>query len=199
MAAVNAAANRRQAIETLHRSPYRCTLAVTGGGATAISDLLAVPGASQTLLEAIVPYHRGSLSQLLGPGRPWRCDRHTARMLAGCCYQRATRIAESVDKELEPALLLGVGCTAALTTDRPKRGAHRVHLAIRGRAEMREAQLDLTKGARTREEEERVASDMLLHELMRAAEIDSFVPSPLLVTDRFDRRMGALGGGMPRL
>lgn len=196
---MDAEAARRRAIEAFHGSSYRCALAVTGGGATAISDLLAVPGASRTVLEAVVPYHRASLSRLLGGTREWPCKRHTARMLASWCYERAIAILESAGEAIQPQLLLGVGCTAALASDRPRRGTHRVHLAVRGETRMHEALLELTKQARSRAEEERLASDVVLHELIAAAGIDSPLPVPLRVTDRYDREIGGVGSGLPRL
>ena len=52
-------------IPEIHHSDIRCVLAVTGGGTTAISDLLAVAGASRTLLEATVPYDANALSDYI--------------------------------------------------------------------------------------------------------------------------------------
>ena len=49
-------------IAQIHASPVMAVVIVTGGGAQALADLLAVPGASRTLLEALVPYSEKSLA-----------------------------------------------------------------------------------------------------------------------------------------
>ena len=53
-------------IQQLHESPHQLVLAVTGGGSLAISGLLTRPGASATVLEAVVPYspQNDALSEL---------------------------------------------------------------------------------------------------------------------------------------
>ncbi len=43
-------------ITQIHTTPTMAVLIVTGGGTQAIADLLAVPGASRTVLEALIPY-----------------------------------------------------------------------------------------------------------------------------------------------
>ncbi len=48
-------------VQELHHSPGHWVLSVTGGGSSAISAILAVPGASKTLVEATVPYDTNSL------------------------------------------------------------------------------------------------------------------------------------------
>src|SRR5215207_6433216 len=53
-------------IAQIHDAPVMAVIVVTGGGAQAIADILAVPGASRTLLEALVPYSDKSLTKFLG-------------------------------------------------------------------------------------------------------------------------------------
>ena len=54
-------------VAQIHHSAGRVVFSLSGGGARAISALTEVPGASRTLLEAVVPYSRASLVQWLGP------------------------------------------------------------------------------------------------------------------------------------
>ena len=56
----------RQLIERIHAASPPTVLVVTGGGASAISELLSVPGGSRTLLEAVVPYSEEALVEWLG-------------------------------------------------------------------------------------------------------------------------------------
>src|SRR5262249_15112733 len=110
-------------IQALHASARRYALVMTGGGAQAAALLLNVPGASRTILEVSVPYHEAALCSYLGRAPEQYCSPETARELARRAYERAG----SFDPSSQVA---GVGCTASLTTDRPKRGDHRFHLAL---------------------------------------------------------------------
>jgi hypothetical protein len=101
-------------------------IAVTGGGSGAVAALLQTPGASRSVLEAIVPYAYTALSDWLGAPPEQACSAATARNMAMAAFLRARQLAP----EAETKLLTGVGCTASLATDRPKRGEHRVHVAI---------------------------------------------------------------------
>ena len=65
--------------------------------------------------------------------------------------------------------MIGVSCTAALVTDRPKKGEHRLHVGVCGEDGSRVYSLILTKGARTRVGEERVAADMVLYAIANEA------------------------------
>lgn len=55
----------RTAVEAIHSSPYQTVLYLAGGASQILGLLLSVPGASNTVLEAVVPYSRMSLIQLL--------------------------------------------------------------------------------------------------------------------------------------
>jgi hypothetical protein len=84
--------------------------------AQAISDMLTVPGASATVLEARVPYAASALALLLGCA-PERCSsEETATRLAQAAYRRAAALTLPGEGPL-----LGVSCTAALRTVRCRR------------------------------------------------------------------------------
>jgi hypothetical protein len=101
-------------------------IAVTGGGSGAISALLQTPGASRSVLEAIVPYSFAALVDWIG-GRPDQaCSDATARAMAMAAFIRALNLAPNAD----PLALLGVGATASLASNRPKRGERRIHIAL---------------------------------------------------------------------
>jgi len=108
----------------LHQTPHQGVFHVTGGGSLLLSDLLTEPGASATLLAASVPYATTALTQLIGNNPHQASSAGTARALAMAAWQQARALAPGQDN------LFGFGCTAALATNRPKRGAHRVHLAV---------------------------------------------------------------------
>ncbi|MBI3756340.1 MAG: CinA family protein [Deltaproteobacteria bacterium] len=155
-------------ITRIHASPTMAVIVVTGGGAQAIADLLAVPGASKTVLEALVPYSERSLTEFLGTAPMQAVSMETAATMARAAHQRALRLRE---EEITP--VLGLSCTATLATNRPKKGDHRAHLGLCNGEKTQVYSLILTKGARDRQEEERVVSNLLLNILAETCNIES--------------------------
>lgn len=82
--------------------------------------LLAVPGASRTVLEVRVPYSTGSLTEVLGHEPVQYASQETAMEMAKAAYRHAANLSPF------GADIVGVGCTCALATDRFKKGEHRV-------------------------------------------------------------------------
>lgn len=151
----------RHLIEAIHRAPYQCVLAVTGGGAGAVAELLSVPGGSRTILEAAVPYHEQALIDCLGHRPEHFCSAPVGRDLARRAYERAGWLVSG-------KTVVGLGCTASLATDRPKHGDHRFYISVRSAEGTRDYSLILTKGARDREAEEAVLDAVLLNALAEA-------------------------------
>ena len=76
--------------------------------------------------------------------------------------------------------LIGIGCTASLASDRPKRGEHRFHISIQLFDQTIVYSLALKKDARTRNEEERLVADCILKLLADVAKIETEFPLSLL-------------------
>jgi nicotinamide mononucleotide (NMN) deamidase PncC len=146
-------------IRQIHQAPGQMVLCVTGGGSLAISDLLHRPGASRTVLEASVPYAAEALIRWLSARPDQFSSERTARAMAMVAYYRAGDYAPA-----EPTVpLAGLACTASLASDRPKHGAHRIHVALQTRAATLAQSVELIKGGRSREGEEAVAAALLLN------------------------------------
>lgn len=152
----------------IHSSGKQAAIAVTGGGSLAIGRLLEVPGGSRSLIEAVVPYASSALTDLLGGEPDQFCSEPTARAMAMAAWMRSRKLSPTVD----PAVLVGIGATASLASDVPKKGDHRVHVAWQTARQTCSLTLTLTKGARTREQEERIAADMVLIALAEASGVD---------------------------
>ncbi|HEY1064582.1 MAG TPA: hypothetical protein VGE52_00670, partial [Pirellulales bacterium] len=114
-------AELRRLAARLHQQNRRFVMAVTGGGSEAISALFTTPGASRTMLEAIVPYSQASLVDLIGATPDQFCSAQTARSMAAAAWQRA-RVLDARNKlsaeSLGPAT--GFAATCSLATDRAK-------------------------------------------------------------------------------
>lgn len=117
----------------IHAAPARGVFTVTGGGSGLLPALLAVPGASATVLEALVPYASEALVELLGSKPEQACSAGTARALAMRALLRARHLGGD----------FGFAVTAALATNRQRRGEARAHLAFQNAAGTRSWRLPL--------------------------------------------------------
>jgi hypothetical protein len=174
-------------VSKIHHSAVKCVLVVTGGGASAISDLLVVPGGSRTILEAAVPYSAAALTDWLGHAPEQFCSEETALAMAQVAFERGTRFADgerSLSRTSPPPAghepsaapsgdprVVGLAATAALASDRPKRGEHRCHAALQTIDATASVTIRLNKGARDRAGEESLVGKLLLRLLASAAAI----------------------------
>lgn len=148
-----------QLVQTLHDAHGRVVLVTAGAGSQALAWLLGVPGASRTLLEALIPYDWAAFDDFLGQPPAKYVAGSTARLMAGRAFSRARWLHHAENQ------LVGLACTAAIVTDRPKRGAHRAHIATWKTEKIVWYRLELEKGARQREEEEELVSRQILNAL----------------------------------
>ena len=164
----------RRLIQAIHDSPPRAVFAAAGAGSRALADLLGVPGASRTLLEALIPYAADSFDEFLGLRPEQYVSADTGRRMAGRALARARHL-----RELEAWPLVGLGCTAAIVTDRPKKGEHCAHVAVWSPERLRAYTLHLAKGARDRAGEEGLVSALLLNALAEAGGVAGALPLAL--------------------
>lgn len=153
-------------IAALAGSNRRLVAIATGGGTLAIPHLLTTPGASSVVLDAEVPYAQAAVDRLLGGPQESYCSSKTARRLAAVAWQRACLLeAGGADGEQLAAArsrAVGLAVTASLKTTRPKRGSHRICVAVQTLDATHVAELAVTKDARSRADEELVAAALTL-------------------------------------
>jgi hypothetical protein len=163
----------RERIVELHQGQRQLALVATGGGAGLASWLLSVPGASRSVLEAVIPYSEDSLCRYLGRHPDSFCSTATTCLLAERALERARGLAPG-----QP--VAGVACTASLRSDRPKRGDHRFHLAVHTGLHIHTASLTLVKEARSREDEEDFLDRVFLQFLLASLELPGRLDVPSL-------------------
>jgi hypothetical protein len=137
-----------------------------------MGSLLSVPGGSRTILEAHIPYDAHSLAEYLGHAPAQYCSAEVGQAMAARAYDRARWLVPG-----EP--VVGVGCTASLATDRPKRGAHRFFLTTHADERVTNYSVVFRKGLRDREGEEAVLVAVLLNALAEAVGVGERVPTGL--------------------
>jgi Cytidylyltransferase-like len=176
----------QQLISALHGSGRKAALAITGGGSGAIGELLRVPGGSRLLIEAQVPYDERALAAFLGFAPAQASSADTAIAMARTARARAATLAPSAGDGAGPELV-GLGATAALVSDRPRRGEHRFHIAFANAAGPNSTGAHCTgvlaKGRRDRAAEEDVVSRAIVLWLARACGVAAPSPRSLLDAD----------------
>ena len=133
-------------VEVILSSGRKAALVASGGGSGAVHALLSHPGASRFVLEAQVPYSPEALAGYLGEAPARACSETTARAMAAKALERAVA--------LQGAPPLGVACTAALQTDRVRRGSDRAFLCFRTLEKTFFQRLELSPGSRVAQESE---------------------------------------------
>jgi hypothetical protein len=155
------AAEPTELVQALHATPQRAVLELAGG-TQALAWLHAVGGSSRTVLEATDRYSPASLGALLGGAPEKAVTRDVAAAMATAAWRRAQVLAAPGTP------VVGAGCTAALASDRPRRGAHHAVVAVADALGTAVTELELVKGRRPRRQEEAAVSRLLLAELAAA-------------------------------
>ncbi|KAF9625233.1 hypothetical protein IFM89_020819 [Coptis chinensis] len=195
----------RAMVEAIHASPYQAVFYLSGGASQSLGHLMSVPGASNTVLEAVVPYSRISMLQLLNKLPTQFASKQTAEDMALSAYNRALKLSS-------PGFsVLGVGFTGSLASTRPKQGDHRYYkslvilltiftsnvnilkiyrfyLSTRTSDRLWVSGVTLSKGLRTREQEDTVSSCFLLKAVGDACKVSSTFVSELTETEVPDER-----------
>jgi len=184
----------RQLISTIQASGPKAALAITGGGSGAIAELLRVPGGSRLLIEAQVPYDEQALATFLGFAPTQASSASTAIAMARAARIRAARLVPSAGD------LVGLGATAALVSDRPRKGEHRFHIAYATASGVAHCTGVLAKGRRDRAGEEDLVSRAIILWLARACGVAAPSVRDILDADeRFDEEVVAPADSIDRL
>jgi hypothetical protein len=149
-------------VELLHAGPTRLVYEFAGAGVSALALLHAVGGSSRTLLEATDRYAERSLAEGVGAPLETAVAADVAVALAVRARARARHLAGSDES------VAGIGVTATIATDRVKRGEHRAWAAAADALGVRVSGLTLRKGARSRENEERLVGRLALRLMAEA-------------------------------
>ncbi|KAL0487920.1 hypothetical protein AKO1_015190 [Acrasis kona] len=161
-------------IQHIHQNGKRkLVLFCTGAGSTCSSWLLSVSGASRTILESTVPYSYKATEHILGSLPKNFVSTETAIGLAKKAYDRAIYL--NFQTALNPSNesivgtfveraqeVIGVGCTAAIVTDRDRKGKNHAYVGVYSNSGCSTFELVMNKGFRSRQEEENMVSSLIL-------------------------------------
>jgi nicotinic acid mononucleotide adenylyltransferase len=164
-------ATARELITKIHETPYKAVIAITGGGAEAIGELLKYGGGSNTVLEAIIPYNQKSFDNFIKGTPDKYCSPGAARDLAMAAFQKAIKY-----EGLENAKnLIGIGATCSLAKENERAGReHHAYIAIQTHEYTTTYEIELNSNSRT--EEENIVSASVIRYLSEACLDYLFVP-----------------------
>jgi nicotinic acid mononucleotide adenylyltransferase/nicotinamide mononucleotide (NMN) deamidase PncC len=149
-------------ITDINRSPFRVVLAITGGGTETIGELLRHGGGSNTLLEAIVPYSKESLNELIGKEPKSYASGETAKDMAMSAYRRALLL-DSKSENSEPLNLIGIGVTCKLAKQGHEREDRQHEVYFASQAYNKTTSIGISfKDKGYRESQENIAANFIL-------------------------------------
>ena len=174
----------RNLIVAIHDTPTKVCLVITGAGTSAIAALFAVSGASRTVIDAQVPYSRAALDDYVGTVADQHVSKTEAALMAKRAFQRAVELS---DAEGPQRHLIGLSCTAAIATDRVRRGENRAHIAWHDGERTSTVSIVMKKGARDRDGEEAVCKALVLNALAEACGVEAKIDPKLLKGENVGR------------
>lgn len=160
-------------IQKIHQSKYKITFVSSGGGTNAISSLLKVPGASNTVLESYIPYSKKSMDLFLNRKPDHYCSLNTSLSMAANAYKKCMQI----DSEYKKKYFIGISVTASLATTYTKIGDHKFYISVQTESFTKSIECILIKGSRTREEEEQLITEYVLSLVAECCGIEKDMPS----------------------
>lgn len=144
-------------IQRMHKTPHKVAMAITGGGAEVIGELLRHGNGSATLLEAVVPYDQNSFHSYIKGVPDKYCSPEAARDLAMAAFKRAMLLAP--DQKIDELIGLGASCSLVKEGEREGR-EHKVYISVQ--TDMATTTYEYKPNFKVREEEEKFVSDRIL-------------------------------------
>lgn len=159
-------------VKALHKSPYMICMASAGAAGEMLEHLWDIPGSSDTIIDATFLSHRRRTLKFLGLRKDEEhafrfCSEDAALRLAAECYVRGR---EAVEEDGVERPVIGIGMTATCKTSRAKKGAHRVHIALRTIDGFRVLYAEFDKKTLRRRQQGRLCDLLALNALLTLTE-----------------------------
>ena len=159
-------------VKKIHASKYKVTFVSSGGGTNAISSLLGIPGASNTIIESYIPYSKESMDKFLNKKPDQYCSLETCLSMGANAFKKSREI----DVQTKSKYLLGLAITANLSTTYKKKGDHKFFIVIQSYNYTKYLECYLEKGKRSRNEEEELITSFAISLLAQSCGIDYEMP-----------------------
>ena len=155
-------------IDQIHNKSGKIVLVSAGAGVLIQNWLFGVAGSSRTVLETRIPYAKMAFDQFVGRTPDKYVSPEAGKLLAARAFLRAKTLVTDKDETV-----FGVSCTAAIVTDKPKKGPHHAVVTMWSQDRVISHHLYMAKGARSRHEEEFLVSSLILYCLCDLFSVES--------------------------
>lgn len=137
--------------------------------------LFTVPGASNSIMNAGVPYSSPALAELLQEDNiSQACSVDTAMLMSAAAFKKTVSelLCQSRDLNcLSTVNIFALSCTAALVSTQQKKGQHRCHVGATTSHYSKTWSLYMNKGERSREDEDYVCSRLILEAISACSHV----------------------------
>ncbi len=164
-------------VAAIHASGYMLNMSVAGAGYTAIAKLFALPGASSIMYGVMMPYHSAYTHDYYR--KTCGYDQNLDKLDVPAVSKKSTdNMASSLWFNMNPmshdvVYQAGVAVSAALQTNRERRGSDHVWMSVFTHEGMQSQHLDLT--GHDRATQEQIVSDSLIHFLIKCLGVEDLV------------------------
>ena len=158
-------------VERIHASPLRCCIGAAGAGASALTMLMSVPGCSRTLVDAEIPYGASASAELLDNFPKRHLAASVATELAQNKYHRTETLLDEEGVDTKVLQLVGIGCTAAIITDRDRKGEDAAFVSAWHAGGVVTYRILFKRQGATRCEQEAVVGRLIVFALARTANV----------------------------
>ena len=149
--------NVKETILEINGTDQKLVLIISGAGIQAAKWILDVPGASQTILEIQIPYSNKAMHELLEYTPTNFVSENTVIDMARKAYEKSVALRSNN----EP--VLGIACTAAISTDRDRRGQNHAYICSWTAHSRNIEHITLQKGKRDRVSEDLIISQSIIN------------------------------------
>jgi nicotinic acid mononucleotide adenylyltransferase len=134
-----------------------------------------------------VPYSRSAMSEILGASTSQSCSTSTTEFLATEAFRNCASLLlqETLHfGSLTNSNVFGIACSAALVSSSPKKGSHRCYVSSVTPSAISTWCLEMSKGSRTREEEDFVCSRLILDAILSTSYLPPLPVDYLIQSDQ---------------
>ena len=169
----------KKLVNKIHSSNFQGCFSITGGGMKIIEYLFTTPGTSKTILEILIPYSKNSLSDFLSDALDSHVSHVEAINMAEKSFLRSKTLSISPNT-------FGISCTAAISTNRLRRGDNRAYIAWRSEFSKGYTSVIFQKNRRTRQEEDIIISKIILNTISKIIGINEYLKIKLYESEKLE-------------
>ncbi len=133
-----------------------------------IDYLFSTPGSSNTILEILIPYSKNSLSNFISDKLNSHVSYKEAISMADQSYMRSIKLSKNNKT-------FGLSCTAAISTNRKRKGGDRAFIAWKSEFSNGYTSIFFEKAIRKRHEEDIIISKIILNTISKLIGIDEYL------------------------